>query len=35
MYLSPKRNDTWVVPYKVSFLVGAFDGFRTMQGLNP
>ena len=30
-----KRNDTWVVPYKVSFWVGAFDGFRTMQGFNP
>ena len=31
----PTRNDTWVVPYKVSFWVGAFDGFRTLQGRNP
>ena len=31
----PTRNDTWVVPYKVSFLVGAFDGLRILQGHNP
>ena len=27
-----KRNDTRVVPYKVSFWVGAFDGLHTLQG---